>query len=264
MLHINRILILLLTLAVATSCTEVIDVELNDSNPQLVIEGILTDQPTGNAVTLTESGSYSNPGTYPTVSGATVILKDDSGQTTLSEVEPGMYAFPEPGQAGVTYELEVQLDGETYSGVSTLPNSVPLDSLIFIDRPSNPFFTVEGTYVLTVEFDDPPGEDTYIFGILEVNGEQVSSALYEDSRTDGTRQQLVFFDAVIDPGDQVTVIAQAMDRTAYDYFNELAEIIGIGFGASTTAPANPNSNLSNKAIGYFGAFGETRIAGVAP
>lgn len=266
MTSIYRFLLISSLLLLATSCTEVIDVDLNDSDPQLVIEGILTDQAAGNAVTITESGSYVDPGTYPAVSGATITLTDDQGgAVTLEETAPGVYPFPQPGQTGVSYQIEIQVDGEVYAGTSTLPKAVPLDTIEFVDRPSNPFGgPSDGQYILNVEFDDPPNESTYIFALLEVNGEQVSSALYEDIRTDGTRQSLVFFSAEINSGDQVKVIARAMDRAAYDYFNELAEIIGIGFGASTTAPANPNSNLTNKAIGYFGAFGESVIEGVAP
>ena len=53
------------------------------------------------------------------------------------------------------------------------------------------------------------------------------------------------------PGDTVVVELQTLDRATYDYYRTLFPILDGGLG--TPNPANPESNLSNDALGYFGA-----------
>jgi hypothetical protein len=48
-----------------------------------------------------------------------------------------------------------------------------------------------------------------------------------------------------------------MDRAVYGYFETLSSVIADDQGdGPQVAPANPNSNWSNGALGYFGAFSD--------
>ena len=51
--------------------------------------------------------------------------------------------------------------------------------------------------------------------------------------------------------DTVVVELQNLDQATYDYYRTLYPILGGGFGASN--PANPETNITNDALGYFGA-----------
>jgi hypothetical protein len=44
-----------------------------------------------------------------------------------------------------------------------------------------------------------------------------------------------------------------IDKGVYEYYSTLREILG-GAGPSTASPANPTSNISGGAMGYFSAF----------
>ena len=46
-----------------------------------------------------------------------------------------------------------------------------------------------------------------------------------------------------------------MDKVTYKYLETLILISGGGQGSA--APANPTTNLSNDALGYFGAFSKS-------
>jgi hypothetical protein len=48
-----------------------------------------------------------------------------------------------------------------------------------------------------------------------------------------------------------------MDAGVYDYFNTLSEILTSDANTSA-APANPNSNFNNGALGYFAAYATSK------
>ena len=58
------------------------------------------------------------------------------------------------------------------------------------------------------------------------------------------------------PQDTVVVELQTLDKSTYDYYLTLNSLAGGLFGASN--PANPKTNLSNDALGYFGAYTVSR------
>jgi hypothetical protein len=55
-------------------------------------------------------------------------------------------------------------------------------------------------------------------------------------------------------GDTITVQLLSIDKAAYDYFSTLRDILSSDRAATSLAPANPNSNISNGSLGYFAAY----------
>jgi hypothetical protein len=55
------------------------------------------------------------------------------------------------------------------------------------------------------------------------------------------------------PGDTMFVELWGIDKGVYEYYSTLNEILG-GAGPSTASPANPTSNITGGAMGYFSAF----------
>ncbi len=60
-------------------CQKVIEVDLNNAEPRIVIEGLITDSPGPYAVIISMSGSYFNQPELPPVSDAFVTVSDDEG-----------------------------------------------------------------------------------------------------------------------------------------------------------------------------------------
>ena len=59
-------------------------------------------------------------------------------------------------------------------------------------------------------------------------------------------------------GDTIHVEMQCIDQNIYTYYNAVIQISGDdGSGAGIT-PANPPSNISNSALGYFSAHTSTK------
>jgi hypothetical protein len=245
-----------------SACEKVVSIDLNKASPHLVIEGVITDQQGPYSVKISLTGDYFEPALYfPPVSNALVILTDDQGQRdTLKEATSGMYLSTRlQGVEGRTYSLSVTSNGMEYDGSSSMPRKVFIDSLYAIPRVT---FDGDRGYDIYVMFRDPPEPGNY----YRINAR--SSALIPADSIDGRRYRL-YTDKLtngnemaeriragrnVNSGDTITVELLSIDKTAYDYFNTLRDILSSDRSATSLSPANPNTNLSNGPLGYFAAF----------
>ena len=72
-----------------SSCEEVIELDLNTTEPQIVIEGFITDGEGTYSVLISKTVDFYDPNTFPPQTGAVVHITDDLGNTeTLTETSP--------------------------------------------------------------------------------------------------------------------------------------------------------------------------------
>ena len=236
------------------SCTKVINVNLNNANPNIVIEGIVSDAPGPYEVKLTQTVNFSDPNSFPPVTGATVKITDSVLGITdlLKEMVPGTYVTQKllQGFTGHTYRLDVLSNGQEYTASSTMPGKVDLDSVTFY---STNIFGTKSTNAIA-NFQDPAGITNYYTFTEYVNGQAISQTFnFSDRLSDGKyiRRQLFNDSSYINPGDQVSIEMHCVDNQVWQYFNTLGQARGNNSQAVT--PANPVSNISNNALGYFSA-----------
>jgi hypothetical protein len=251
-------------LLLLSSCEQVVSIDLNQAAPQVVIEGIVTDQSGPYSVSLTRSGNYFEQSLFfPPVTNALVVLSDDLGaQDTLKEGTPGIYRSSSifRGTPGRTYALKVETGGQEYDASSTMPHKVAIDSLFAVPRRSS---SSEPGYDIYLLFKDPPEPGNY----YRVNV-HVSNPLVATDSIDGRRYRL-YSDKLINgnealykirarrtivPGDTITVDLLSLDKATYDYYLTLNNILTSDRSPTSLSPANPNTNLSNGSLGYFAAY----------
>lgn len=236
---------------IISSCEKVIDVDLNDSEQQLVIEGIVQDDGQPARVMITRTLNFSEENNFPAVNDATVIISDDAGNTdTLPLLSPGVYQSDSVSSVpGRMYYLIVQTGGKLYTAKSQMPYLVEFDSL-GIDSLS---FGGETNYSIIPYHFDPPVVKNYYRYKLYVNGEVDNSILVDnDDFTDGKNvSRPLFTDMEMEPGDNVTVEMYNIDAAVYLYYYSLSQS-GAGPDESAT-PANPVSNIEGGSLGYFSA-----------
>lgn len=257
-IYIITIFILISSNILITSCEEVIEIDLNSSDPQIVIEGIVTDQPGPYTIEITKTTDYYNPGEYPTVSGAIVTISDGTGNfEILTETESGIYqADSLQGYPGRTYSLSVEIDSEIYEASSKMPVALEIDRLD--TRYVQAAIGDDGRYDLICNFRDTPGIEDYCRLKVYKNDEEESGYfLYNGRLSDGN---LVRYDRFhieeIEENDMLRVDLLTIDKDVYEYYSTLNDVLATdprGLG-STDVPANPNSNISGDALGYFGAY----------
>lgn len=246
-------LILLVSLLIA-SCTKVINVDLNSASPQIVVQANIANQLGNDTIKLNQTVNFSDPNTFPAVTGALVIVNDNAGNSdTLTQFQSGVYTSSKLlGTAGRAYTMTILNNGKTYTSNCTMPSPVAIDTLIVQKSLFGKNLQVN------VVFKDPAGITNY-YRFIKVVNHTVAQRNYvtDDELQDG---QTINFPLIgdndsIKAGDSVRVILQSIDKGAYQYFISLNN--ANGGGGANVAPANPTSNISNGALGYFNAYSYT-------
>jgi hypothetical protein len=243
---------------IGLSCEDVIDINLNSVEPRVVIEGTITHGWGPHPVRISKTDDYFIPGNFTPVSEAIVTVTDDAGRSfDYQEIEPGIYQNEYIlGFAGRTYYLSVTVEGATYTASSTMPETIPIDSLAYEYQPGDEFED-EG-YLLHCYFQDPEGQDDYCrIKIWNGNTEKWLGGyfLYNGDWSDGNYIDYNYFWNVFEPGDTLTVGLMTIEKQIHDYYLTLSQVVASKDGEMPQGvPANPNTNLSGGALGYFAAF----------
>ncbi|WP_207532015.1 DUF4249 domain-containing protein [Desertivirga arenae] len=244
--------LVLFTLLLFSACEKVIDIDLKDSEPLLVVEGVINNRTDTQSVRITTTLPISESNSSTGISGATVTVKDQEGISyAFRERAPGVYSSRRfRGIPGRTYNLTIAYNGKTYSAQSSMPSQVTIDSIGF---QSTTIFSNSRTSLQLI-FRDPPQIRNYYRFVLSINSVKTSSIfVYSDDFTDGKQVTRDLFDVDVNlqKGDKVMVEMQCIDPVIYRYWLGLDQNRSRG-GASVT-PANPVSNISGGALGYFSA-----------
>ncbi len=245
------------------SCKKVIELNLGNAGPQLVIEGNLTDSRGGATVAISQSVAFDNTNTFPPVSGAIVKVIDYNGTAhNFTERTPGTYTSNFAGSYENSYTLQVQLNGQTYIAGSTMPNYVNLDSLSVTEQ------GIAGKSIKTIAvyYQDPLNENNQYRFVMYVNGVEVNKIFTRnDQFSDGRLVQALLYEdnITIKTGDNVIVEMQCIDPAIYTYWYTLSRQQEDGFNNSAT-PSNPPNNFTPNVLGYFSAHTSQRRSIVVP
>ncbi len=237
------------------SCQKVVNLKLNTIPPQIVIQGEITDSGAPYSITINQTVDFYASNTFPPVSGAVVIISDDAGESdSLIEYTPGIYSTQGLlGKPGRTYTLSVTVQGKNYTAVSTMPMPVNLDSVSF-ELTSG--FGVKRINAI-VNFQDPPGVPNYYQFQEYINGQLFNKEIFifDDRLSDGKyiSATLRTDSSYLNEGDVLKLNMFSIDKNVYNYFLQLRQSSGTGAFNSTASPANPTTNITGGALGYFSA-----------
>ncbi len=240
------------------SCEKVIDIDLKNASPQLVIEGGVINLSHVPAVRLSRSVSFSDPSNFPPVRNATVKMTTGNSPISLTEITPGVYqGQPVIGRPGRTYTLQVDVDGQTYKASSTMPNLVMIDSLAIDEQ------TFQGKMrrTVVVYYTDPIAEKNQYHFVLNVNGLLIRRVFARDDQFNNGRTVRVALyqdDIELKPGDKIDIEMQCVDETIFKYWFTFAKQDGNAMGDASVAPTNPLNNFDKPVLGYFSAHTVSR------
>ena len=256
MKHTNNIkYFLLLGVITFFACKKVVTLDLSTAPTTIVIEGNVSNQPGPYLVSITKTVGFYNSNVFPQVSGAVVKITDSTIGVTDSLTEnpigSGVYSTSKlVGVIGHTYQLDVISGGKEYKASSTIPQVVNFDSLTFM---TNNGFGKPLTNPI-INFQDPAGIDNYYNFVETINGMPSKQIFtFSDRLSDGRyiTKQLFNDSNYIQHGATVKVEMQCIDKNVYNYLEELSGQDDTN--GQPTSPADPTTNLSNGALGYFSA-----------
>ena len=242
------VIVLIASIFLFSSCEKVINIDLKNAGPKLVIEGSVDDSGNPATVTISKSAVFSAGNNYQKVSGAVVKITDNLGTIfLLPETATGVYTNTAlNGVVGRTYQLSVLLEGKTYTASSTIPRKVMLDSLILDNEDFG-----ENEIIIGAAFTDPVGFGDNIQVVQTINGKadritHVTNDFYLDGSS--TRFLLETGTIQLVAGDKVSIEFRSIDKNVYHY---LLGVQDLNYG--DTSPENPESNISGNVLGFFSA-----------
>jgi hypothetical protein len=262
----KKIIMIVISVIMMSSCEKEIELDLNSSNPKYVIEGEIPQNELA-TVKITKTVNFSDSNNFPTVKGAIVTITDEIGTTEqLIETSTGIYKTQKlKGSEGKTYTLSVKADGNTFTAKSTMPKAVKLTGLkTSLSSFAPPGASSSDNYIVFPQFIDPAALGNSYRFIQIRNGELDKSIIIaNDNIGNGKPNSRPIFSQNFDIklGDTITVEMRCIDVLVYDYFFSLNAIQGNGPGGGTT-PTNPVSNISGGALGYFSAFTGEKVSAV--
>jgi Domain of unknown function (DUF4249) len=266
----QKIAFFFLLICVSASCTKIVDIDLNSSDPQIVIEGEVTDQIGEYVVKVTKSVNFSDPNSFPAVQNAAVTISGDNGtMEVLAEKSPGIYVTTNlQGTPGITYTMSVITNGKTYTATSKMPKIIDLQGIDVVENtlPAGGPGSADSlkNYDVVPLFTDDASVPNYYRVKQRANGKvyQPFANVSDDVLFNGQPFPFPIFNEDLDlkSGDTIEVEIQSMDLGAFEYFYSLGQVTS---GQSGT-PANPVSNISGGAFGYFSAHTVQKANGLVP
>ncbi|GGW65184.1 uncharacterized protein DUF4249 [Winogradskyella epiphytica] len=248
------------------SCQDVIDVDLNETAPRLVIEASINwfKNTPGNEQTI--KLSLSAPffqDSIPPANGATIQITDANNN---------VFNFIEEGNTGIyithdfipvidqEYTLVIDYNNETFTATETLKSVVPID---YVEQNNEGGFSGEDIE-LKAFFMDPANIDNYYFFEFISDIPVVPTlAVYEDTFTDGNANFGFYTEEDLEAGDHVTIRNYGVSKQFYEFMFILLQQGGQeGGGPFETQPATVRGNCINTTNSEHYPFGYFRLSEV--
>lgn len=258
------IIFILLIAMTLTACQDVVDVEVPTDSPRLVIDALIRvdESEADTRIQVKASISSSFFGTLVPANLERITLANESGGAPLVLTETGSgtgiyqtYSNLEFLKSG-TLQLSILHDGQSYSARTKYVPSSPIDRL---EQGDGTLFEGTETEIIVVFTDTPDRTDFYLFDFDF--GEYLVS---EDTFYPGQPFKFsYFYDEELKASMEVNVSILGVDKTFYNYMNQLIAQSSSGDqGPFQTPAATVKGNIinvtetnttteNNYALGYF-------------
>lgn len=275
---------------VLLSCEDVINPNLRNTKPVLVVDAWINDKAEDQVIRLSLTQPYLSGETPPPVSGATVTITHAGGSLSFAEDvdQPGVYRWITDeltradvfGQTGRSYTLSVNVNGQVFQASSRINRTVAIDSITFSESDS-PFYP-GNAYLAEFWATEPSGEGdtywirTYKNGNLLGKPSEINLAYDAGFSKGGNFDGITFIPPIrsvnpndVDENDQPLAPYEAGDSVyveihsiTYESFTFLSQVSVQtnrpgGFGELFSTPlANVSSNIVAapgplRAVGFF-------------
>lgn len=259
----RKVLLAIWPLIALSACFEDLDnVDNPVFKPAPVIEGIVTDLPGPYQVRMNMSTTIEDSLDTDPIDDALITISNGAGiKDTLILAASGLYETSSlQGELGQNYTLEVDWHGRNYFAQSEILPSLQVDSIQLNYREGGAYY--EPGYYVSIFADKVSEEFTSYFRIhVWIDGQRLNS--YEDllvindeftSSLAGLEVPQHFL-----LGDEVRIEVHSIDRTMFDYYFGIIQLVQFSPNQIFSFPKNPITNLNNDALGYFQASSVERI-----
>lgn len=285
-----KLISLLIGSGLLASCERVLDINLPQSEPKLVVEGQIE---TGLPPVVRLSNTVGFFGTIDTsaffnsfVSGAVITISDEDRSVVLREYNyllgdfrvqlytvdsADATAMDFVGEAGKTYHLRIELDGEVYESTTNIPPyNDGLDSFVTV-LPTDEEALAENPNIRLVKarYTDPADEVNRLRFFTAINGGPFYAPFFsvnDDAIINGTSSEITIErgwnrldtaefsrDNYFQLFDTLDIKMCAIDYQTYEFYRTLE----FGYGTVGNPFSNPmvvSGNISNGALGVWAGY----------
>lgn len=257
----KKIVFLVSILLFFFNCEDVVEVNLNETEPRLIIEASINwfKNTSGNeqSIKLSLSAPFFDDN-IPPANGA-IIQITDSNNTTFNFIEEnstGIYRNNDfVPVLDETYNLIIEYNNEIYTATEKLKSVVPID---FIEQNDEGGFTGEDIELKAFYTDPANIENYYFFEFISNIPVIPSLEVYEDEFTDGNQIFGFYTEEDLESGDEVIIRNYGVSERFYEFmFLLLQQGSDDSGGPFETQPATVRGNCINATnpdnfpFGYF-------------
>lgn len=239
------------------SCEEVVNVELEDSEPRLVIEASIIWQKgtrgSNQSIRLSQTSPFYQEEIDGVENAQVSITSEDGDVFSFNHTQGGIYLNTDFKPAlNMRYDLEVLHENEVYTASEVL---IPVTDIDYVEQTEGGGFSGEDIEIKAY-YTDPADEENYY--LFRFSNENTSLEFYEDEFTNGNQIFGYYSTEDIEPGDNIDIELQGISRNYYEYLFILRSQIGSNDGGPfETMPATVKGNIINQTnrdsypFGYF-------------
>lgn len=256
------IYILILSLSIS-SCEDVIEVDLETSEPRLVIDAALNwvKDTSGNSqfIKLTLTAPFFDSD-IPPATGASVVVTDSFNNT---------YNFIEDNETGIyrnnsfvpiinrEYNLTIIYENETYIATEEL---IPVSPIEYVVQNNDGGFSGDEVEIEAYYTDPKDIENYYLFEFINTDHGVKKLEVYDDEFTDGNEIFAFYSDDNLEIGNELIIRSSGISERFYEFMNILLQQTDDDSGDPfETQPALVRGNCinitnpENYPLGYFSA-----------
>jgi hypothetical protein len=244
--------VLLLIAVCFSGCEKEIAIDYHEADMKYVVEGAVTYK--GTTVRVSKTKPMNDNTTESSISNAIVVITaGDSINETIPYKDNGFYTSNLIGKPGVTYHIDVTLDGHHFTSYSTMQRMPVVNKFSIVRKKM-----LSQSYIFgDIRIQDLPNESNWYFVHIYRNGLGYRwAALSDETNPNKELQQLFgFFNEdssdgkdKLHEGDQLRIVVRAIDQHAYDYLHSMEQMDNTG--------TNPIDNFTGGCLGYFSAHSE--------
>ncbi|MUP47031.1 DUF4249 domain-containing protein [Gramella sp. BOM4] len=250
-------LYLLSSFLILTSCEEVIEVDLEESEPRLVVEAsiIWLKGSTGNqqSIRLSKTSPFYQEEVEPVLNAEVNIYSANGREFNFSHSGNGVYISNtfEP-ILNQDYYLELTYNDQLYTATERM---MPVTDIDYVEQSNSGGFTGDDIEIKAYYTDPADQENYYLFKFLT---DDLSLEFYEDEFTNGNQIFGYYSDEDLEKGDEIDIFMEGISRDYFEYLFILRSQVGNnGGGPFETMPATVKGNVINQSnredypFGYF-------------
>jgi hypothetical protein len=253
-----KVLSLIFVILVSWSCQEIIDLDLEQSEPKIVIEGRIVDEYTIHRIRVSQSLNYYDTGRMDPIPGAEISLLDGNDNLISEFVyNPQDSIFQTPDSLGLEvgseYKLQILVNEELFEATGKILENPTLDSLYYLSEKEmqqlgQPVFG-EGYFMFVNGRLNNEGVEYFKLDIT-VNDTLRNSrgALSNSVLTSeffGKEFRALPVPGTFEEEDTVDLELYTLNEDVYQYYVEFINLLFNDGGVFSPPPVNPDSNIKN-------------------